>query len=432
MQGQSVTNIYTWVKNKMRVVVVGGGLGGLSTGALLCRRGFEVQLLEKERQLGGRAKVSKIHGFRVDHGVHASLFAEKSAGAVILGKIGHRLRARWCGMVFHEEGRFRGLIGRNAIMDLQEKLRLFLNLSREVRKIHQLYRVSIREWLEETGSGEGTEKFMLGLGIALMASTHLERLSMGELLHFLRNVVRKRRSFGYPAEGWSSVLDPLIGYLQKHATIRMGTEIQEIVQEKGRAVGVMAGKELVADFVVFAAPAQLLPSIAALPEAYRKKLESILPTAGVILDLGLDEPVSRLRDVIITLDPPTLGWFTSNLAPVVPPGRQLLTTFMPMDAEELVNPRLVRRKLGTLEEKYLTIFPGMEHHILWRRGFGTLVNGAELNTRQTRLDRPSIKTPVQNLFLVGDTTNEEGAGAEISFNSALRCAEIIVSAQAAA
>jgi phytoene dehydrogenase-like protein len=61
----------------LRVVVIGGGLGGLSVGALLHRRVFEVILFEKEGNLGGRAAVSEIQGFRVDHGIHASLFAEK-------------------------------------------------------------------------------------------------------------------------------------------------------------------------------------------------------------------------------------------------------------------------------------------------------------------------------------------------------------------
>lgn len=44
------------------------GLGGLSVGALLYRRGFEVVLFERDKNLGGRAAVSEIQGFRVDHG----------------------------------------------------------------------------------------------------------------------------------------------------------------------------------------------------------------------------------------------------------------------------------------------------------------------------------------------------------------------------
>jgi len=259
----------------------------------------------------------------------------------------------------------------------------------------------------------------VGLALGLMASTHLERLSMGELLQFLRTAIRKRRAFGYPVGGWSSVISPLAAFLGEG--IRLGCRVEKILVKEGKAVGIVTGgEEVKADYVIFAAPAFLLPSLLPLPKDYGKKLERIRPTAGVILDFGLGRRVSKIRDTIVTLEPPTLGWFTSNLEPsLVPPGRQLLTTFMPLELEELKEG--ARKALARLREVYLGIFPEIEKNILWERGFPTIVNGAELNIHQTRLDRPPVCTPIQNLFLVGDTTNAEGAGGEIAFNSALEC-----------
>lgn len=245
-------------------MVIGGGLGGLSVGALLHHRDFEVILFEKERNLGGRAAVSEIQGFRVDHGIHASLFAERSAAAQVLKEVGGRLRARFCGMVFHEDGRFRGLIGRNSIMGTLEKIRLFRNLAGAVRD-PSLYRISMGSWLERV---EGARKFFVGLAIGLMASTHLERLSMGELLQFLRTAVRKRRAFGYPVGGWNSVISPLAASLGNG--IRLGCRVEEILVEGGRAVGIAAGGEEVrADYVIFAAPAFLAP----VPPSPAKRLQ---------------------------------------------------------------------------------------------------------------------------------------------------------------
>lgn len=405
-------------------MVIGGGLGGLSVGALLHHSDFEVILFEKERNLGGRAAVSEIQGFRVDHGIHASLFAEKSAAGQILKEIGRKLQTRFCGMLFYEDGRFKGLIGRNSVMGTLEKIRLLRNLAGAVRD-PSLYRISMESWLERVEAGEGARKFFVGLAIGLMASTHLERLSMGELLQFLRTAVRKRRAFGYPVGGWNSVISPLAASLGNG--IRLGCRVKEILVEGRRAVGIVAGGEEVrADYVIFAAPAFLLPSLLPLPKDYRKKLEGIRPTAGVILDFGLGRRVSKIRDVIVTLEPPTLGWFTSNVEPsLAPPGRQLLTTFMPLEVEELKGG--AKKALMRLREVYLGIFPEIEKNLLWERGFPTIVNGAELNVHQTRLDRPPVRAPIQNLFLVGDTTNAEGAGAEIAFNSALECVQQIES-----
>jgi phytoene desaturase len=51
-----------------RVVVIGGGFGGLSIAALLAKNGNEVTLIEKNEELGGRARVWQSKGFVFDMG----------------------------------------------------------------------------------------------------------------------------------------------------------------------------------------------------------------------------------------------------------------------------------------------------------------------------------------------------------------------------
>ncbi|GHS87486.1 phytoene desaturase [Actinomycetota bacterium] len=51
-----------------RVVVIGGGIGGLATAALLARGGAGVTLLERHEQVGGRVGTVTIDGFRFDTG----------------------------------------------------------------------------------------------------------------------------------------------------------------------------------------------------------------------------------------------------------------------------------------------------------------------------------------------------------------------------
>ena len=51
-----------------RVVVIGGGIAGLSSAALLARDGYEVTLLEKNAVTGGRASSWSSGGFRFDTG----------------------------------------------------------------------------------------------------------------------------------------------------------------------------------------------------------------------------------------------------------------------------------------------------------------------------------------------------------------------------
>ena len=51
-----------------RVVVIGGGVGGLSAATDLARRGFEVVVLERGRSVGGKMREVEIGGRRIDAG----------------------------------------------------------------------------------------------------------------------------------------------------------------------------------------------------------------------------------------------------------------------------------------------------------------------------------------------------------------------------
>ncbi|HWJ84848.1 MAG TPA: FAD-dependent oxidoreductase, partial [Cellulomonas sp.] len=51
-----------------RAVVVGAGIAGLATAALLAREGYQVDVLEQRDTIGGRAGTWEVGGFRFDTG----------------------------------------------------------------------------------------------------------------------------------------------------------------------------------------------------------------------------------------------------------------------------------------------------------------------------------------------------------------------------
>ncbi len=51
-----------------KVVVIGGGIGGLGTAGLFAKKGYGVTLLEKNPNLGGRANIFEANGFKFDMG----------------------------------------------------------------------------------------------------------------------------------------------------------------------------------------------------------------------------------------------------------------------------------------------------------------------------------------------------------------------------
>lgn len=53
---------------KKRVIIIGGGYGGLATANLFAKAGYDVTVLEKNHQLGGRTGEQRQDGFRFDTG----------------------------------------------------------------------------------------------------------------------------------------------------------------------------------------------------------------------------------------------------------------------------------------------------------------------------------------------------------------------------
>jgi len=92
-----------------RVVVIGGGIGGLGTACLLGRSGYEVTLLEKNERVGGRANLLEDAGFRWDMGPSWYLMPDVfEAFFDLLGeKVGDHLRLRRLSpsyRIFFEDG----------------------------------------------------------------------------------------------------------------------------------------------------------------------------------------------------------------------------------------------------------------------------------------------------------------------------------------
>ncbi len=54
--------------NTNRIIILGAGLGGLSSAILLSKLNFDVEVFEKNLQTGGKINEFKKDGFRFDTG----------------------------------------------------------------------------------------------------------------------------------------------------------------------------------------------------------------------------------------------------------------------------------------------------------------------------------------------------------------------------
>ena len=75
-------------------IIIGAGVGGLTTGALLAHGGHNVMVLEKSTKLGGRTASMKFKNHVLDNGFHIMPFYKKSAIFTILKNLGIESRLK--------------------------------------------------------------------------------------------------------------------------------------------------------------------------------------------------------------------------------------------------------------------------------------------------------------------------------------------------
>ncbi len=61
------------------VLIIGGGIAGLTAARKLHRRGFSVKIIEATDRVGGRIKTDIVDGFRLDRGFQILLTAYPEA-----------------------------------------------------------------------------------------------------------------------------------------------------------------------------------------------------------------------------------------------------------------------------------------------------------------------------------------------------------------
>jgi phytoene dehydrogenase-like protein len=259
-------------------VIVGASLGGLTSAALLARRGFRVALIDTLEQPGGRCGSVEYEGYQIafghrdGHGVGDNVFglplhffaAARAAGAEVHsqrlagGMRLHRLPARTSADL-HLGGRpgvdrlsgaretVEVLTGHDDVSD--ETARAYLDAMRQLRSVSEddqqgLLLVTLGAWLDHHVDDPVVRHAILQVGEVMFPSP-AENTSTGRLVAFLQEA----REFGsrgiYPddpeAPGMQGLVAPWVRVIEQHGgELWLGWKPLEIVVEDRRVTGVVA------------------------------------------------------------------------------------------------------------------------------------------------------------------------------------------------
>jgi phytoene dehydrogenase-like protein len=417
------------------VVVVGGGIAGLTAASYLARAGVDVTLFERARDLGGRAASQGFDGFHFNRGIHA-LYTGGEASQILreLGvTYGYGIPTKETfvlqgGELLPFPADPLGLL-RAELLDMGDKLgliRTFAGLAR--LRPHTLARESVQEWLDRNVRRPQVHRVMAALARTLVYTTALDLVSAEVFL------TKLRRSLKHPVHyidgGWQTLVDALRTVAEgAGARIMSGTRVEAVEHQAGRVQGVRLGDGslLRASAVIVATKprdaARLVYGGA--DPALRRIVGGLVPGKLACLDVALGRLPSSHHTIVQDLDGPRFLTVQSLYSRVAPEGGALIYTFKQLDPARPTDPREDERDLEDLLD---TAQPGWRDVLVRRQYLPRIEAVGALPTASGGFSgRPDPRVPgLTNLYLAGDWIGPEGFLVDASMASARRVAQLLL------
>jgi protoporphyrinogen oxidase len=458
-----------WTMKQKNVCIIGAGIGGLTAAALLLKKGFSVEIFEKEPTVGGRAmsiqmssqtlesykqtltkyntaivfaepaledifRENMFDGFTLDLGFHMI-----GSGIVvklrdILGESFEKvtiLKSR----LFEQKKDHFGYFATTAdkIAMLPNIARLLLSREKTMRELDT---VSMTETIKKYGKGK--MKSILEVNARLISTiNNLDVISTGEVFRTQKDM--RLGGVNYPQQGLLKICQTIAEYIEKNGgRLHLNTPVKQIIIKKNKAQGVIADKEYTFDIVVSNILVQELFSIAdeqLFPTDYVTTMKALEGTGSLCGYYSLKNMNPDLIGKSFIFIERNLGVEGNDAVGMIdfitakpeaglsPPSRYLVQSYIICTPKEARDKKALRTLKEALDKNLERIIPQYQSQLEWAIYPAIWhLDGVAKTLMNTK---PDIQTPIENLYLIGDCVKAPGIGINCAINSARIIQEIL-------
>lgn len=413
-----------------KVVVVGGGLAGLSAGARLAYNGYDVTVLEKAPKLGGRAITIPLKGFNFNFGAHAIYARDRSILRKFESEIG--LSVDWKDFspskAFYDLGSFttpmpatlEGLF-KTKVLDAENKLRFTYEIIKTMSSLKRGEKgIPIGEYLKK--ESKPVRDLLLTIASSNFFTNEPEKIPSPLFFQYYRRLFSTQRAVSYIGGGWQAIVKSFADIITSHQGKIITKEKVSKIELAGDQIVAVHGKEEVykADhFILCIPPKELKQLFTDTPlEATFTTYSNYVPTQVIVYDVGLSK---RIRSPFTYVYHKGERVFITDISyydtTCVPEGGQLMQAIAYLNAEEIKNKELIDQKVQSIETVYDKHFPNWRDLLVTKR-LSKRATVQEIKCIDDQQLMPVKFYSLSNVYFAGDWCQGEGQLSELSFSSA--------------
>jgi phytoene dehydrogenase-like protein len=434
--------------SKEDIVIVGGGIAGLSAAIFLAHAGMSVTIIERSTEIGGRARTSISEGFYLNQGPHALYPA--GPGVRILKELG----IDYVGKIVTTDGYYILKQGQRYPMPISLNQFLTTKLLKRFRSkieairffafLHKMnsdkiQNISLQNWIDEKFHNSDVKDLVKMAARITTFTNNVEMQSAGSTLSQLQ--IAYTGGAMYIDGGWQTLLNGLI-VAAKEAKVKILAGITVIGIERSNkpnnddnswlwTLHLSDGNELLSQALIIAAGPrdvyELLKNTNEISAHFLSRIAKESKPVGVAtLDIALSTHPNPSIYGAYGLDEPLYLSTHSAFARLSPHGGSLIHAMKYLDSSAQSNPIKVREELENLMD---TLQPRWRKFVIKERFLpNMIVYNALVTAEQGGIyGRPDVKIPdVENIYIVGDWIGPQGLLVDASLSSAKRAAEYIL------